>query len=255
MFKKILLSAIICICLILSPSVVRSEIVSRPMVYQINNQAFEGYVAQNRGFGNDQPVVILIHDWNGIDRYEKMRANMLSTQGYTVLAIDLYGQGIRPQDTNQSRIESGKLYGDRSAMRQRIMAGIEQAKKLDGVNPEKIFAIGYCFGGASVLELARTGIELNGIVSFHGSLNLPEGQSYDNLATPLLILHGSADPVSPMSEVTAMVEALNETQVDFDLEIYGGVLHSFTNWNSDDYDPKADLQSWSSMLEFFSDNL
>lgn len=241
-------AAIACGSLMALPAA--ADVVANPYTYTIDGQPFEGYFAQNEGFGEDQPVVVLIHDWDGIDRYEKMRANMLSTQGYTVLAIDLYGQGVRPQTVEEARTESGKLYGDRQLMRQRLFAGLAEAQKLAGVNPDNIAVMGYCFGGSAVLELARAGANLDGFISFHGGLALPEGQNYNDVQGKILLLHGSADPVSGMGEVTALVEDLNEAGVDFDLELYGGALHSFTKWSSEDYDPEADLKSWAELVEF-----
>ncbi|BFM40943.1 dienelactone hydrolase family protein [Synechocystis sp. LKSZ1] len=233
----------------------QAEMLAKPWVYQIDNQPFEGYVGQNTGFGKNQPIVILIHDWNGLDQYEKMRTNMLSTQGYTVFAIDLYGQGVRPKNTEESKIESGKLYGNLPLMRQRLLAAIAEAKKLPGVDPNRIAAIGYCFGGSAVLELARSGADLDGLVSFHGGLAIPPGQDYKALSSPLLILHGAADPVAPMTQVTELAEALNAVKANFDMDIYGGVRHSFSVWTSDDYDPHADLQSWSALLAFLERHL
>lgn len=235
---------------LLAAQAARADVIARPLVYEIEDQSFEGYLARNEGFGDEQPIVLLIHDWDGLDRYEKMRANMLSTQGYTVLAIDLYGQDLRPSNPEESRAASGKLYDDRNLMRQRLFAGLEAAKKLEGVDPEKVAVMGYCFGGAAVLEFARAGADLDGFVSFHGGLALPEGQDYSNVQGPLLVLHGSEDPVSSMADVAALATDLNEAGVDYDMEIYGGGLHSFTKWSSDDYDPDADLKSWSELLEF-----
>ncbi|MEB3226433.1 MAG: dienelactone hydrolase family protein [Synechococcus sp.] len=228
----------------------QAQVTANPFVYEIENQPFEGYIARNEGFGNNQPIVLLIHDWDGLNTYEKMRANMLSTQGYTVVALDLYGQGVRPKNVAESQAESGKLYGDRQLMRERLLAGLEVAKQLDGVDPEKVAIMGYCFGGAAVLELARAGAELDGFISFHGGLALPEGQDYSQTQGPMLILHGSADPVSPIAEVAALATDLNKAGVTYDMEIYGGGLHSFTKWDSDDYDPQADLKSWAELLEF-----
>ncbi|MGB2927119.1 MAG: dienelactone hydrolase family protein [Limnothrix sp.] len=228
----------------------QAEIIARPVVYEIGEQSFEGYLARNEGFGDDQPIVLLVHDWDGLDRYEKMRANMLSTQGYTVFAVDLYGQGDRPTNVEEARAASGKLYGDRNLMRERLFAGLAAAQNLEGVDPEKVAVMGYCFGGAAVLEFARTGIDLDGFISFHGSLALPEGQDYSETQGELLILHGSADPVSPMSEVAALAADLNSAEIPYNMEIYGGGLHSFTKWSSDDYDPDADLQSWAELLDF-----
>jgi dienelactone hydrolase len=252
--KKMLFGYVVTMAILFSPSA-HAEIIARPLIYEIDNQPFEGYLAQNSGFGDNQPIVILIHDWDGLDNYEKMRANMLSTQGYTVLAIDLYGQGVRPKNPEESRAQSSKLYQNRELMRQRILGAIEEAKKIPKVDPNKIAAIGYCFGGTSVLELASSGADVDGIVSFHGGLALSEGQNYNQVKAPILILHGSADPVSPMEDVLKLAQAMNASGVDYDMEIYGGARHAFTPWNSDDYDPDADLKSWASMLAFLEKHL
>jgi dienelactone hydrolase len=210
-------------------------------------------MAQNTGFGDNQPLVILIHDWDGINAYEKMRTNMLSTQGYTVMAIDLYGKEVRPQTVEESQAASSKLYNDRELMRSRMLAGLKVAQNLEGVDPDKVVVMGYCFGGGAALELARSGIDLDGFVSFHGSLGLPKGQSYEQTKGKMLILHGSADPVAPMEQVAALATDLTAAKIPFDLELYGGALHSFTRWASDDYDPQADLKSWDELLEFLQD--
>lgn len=249
MLRKILLLAgLVGLIGIKNPAT--ADVVAYPLVYDIDDQPFEGYVARNEGFGDDQPVVLLVHDWDGLNRYEKMRANMLSTQGYTVLALDLYGQGVRPENVAESQAESGKLYGDRQLMRERLQAGLEVAKQLEGVDPEKVAIMGYCFGGSAVLEMARSGADLDGFISFHGGLALPEGQDYSETTGSVLVLHGSADPVSPIAEVAALATDLNEAGVTYDMEIYGGGLHSFTKWDSSDYDPQADLKSWDELLEF-----
>jgi dienelactone hydrolase len=130
-----------------------------------------------------------------------------------------------------------------------------EAKKLPGVDPQRIAAIGYCFGGAAVLELARSGADLKGLVSFHGGLAIPPGQDYQAIRSPLLLLHGTADPVAPMTQVTELAEALNAVKADFNLDLYGGVRHSFSVWTSKDYDPHADLQSWAAMLAFLERHL
>jgi dienelactone hydrolase len=249
MLKKVL-SGLVISAIALCGAPAHADIIAKPLVYEIGDESFEGYLARNEGFGEDQPIVLLIHDWDGLDSYEKMRANMLSTQGYTVLAIDLYGQGVRPSNVAESQAESGKLYGDRQLMRDRMFAALEVAKNLEGVDPERVAVMGYCFGGAAVLEFARTGVDLDGFISFHGGLAIPEGQDFSKTQGELLFLHGSADPVSPMTDVTAIATALNEAGVSYDMEIYGGGLHSFTKWSSSDYDPDADLQSWAELLEF-----
>ena len=227
-----------------------AQLSTQTMDYEIAGEPFEGYVARNEGFGDEQPIVMLIHDWNGLGTYEQKRAEMLATQGYTVFAADLYGKELRPKNVEESRAASGALYGDRDLMKQRLFASLEVAKELEGVDPEKVAAMGYCFGGSAVLELARAGADLDGFVSFHGGLALPEGQDYSKTIGEVLVLHGTADPVSGMDEVTALAKDLTEAEVPYSMELYGNVLHSFTPWGSKDYDAKADIQSWDELLTF-----
>ena len=232
----------------------QADIVTESVVYEIDGQPFEGYFARNTGFGDDQPIVMVVHDWNGLGDYEKRRAQMLAERGYAAFAVDLYGQGVRPTNTEESQEESGKLYSDRATMRQRLLAGLMEAQSMTGVDPERVVAMGYCFGGAAVLEMARAGADLDGFVSFHGSLGTPEGQDYSSTTAPILILHGGNDPVAPMSEVATLADELNLADVPYDMEIYGGVLHSFTVWGADGgssrYNPQADIQSWNALLDF-----
>lgn len=233
---------------------VRANIMAEPVVYEIDGQPFEGYFAMNEGFGDDQPIVMLIHDWNGIGDYEQRRVEMLAERGYAAFAADLYGQGNRPSTVEESQAESSKLYSDRDTMRQRLMAGLMEAQSMAGVDPDRVVAMGYCFGGAAVLEMARAGADIDGFVSFHGGLATPEGQDYSETQAPILILHGGNDPVAPMSEVAALADELNTAEVPYDMEIYGGALHSFTVWGADSdssrYDPHADIQSWEALLGF-----
>lgn len=255
MLKKLLFAAGLVFSVSIAP-IAKADIVAESVLYDIEDQAYEGYFVQNEGFGENQPIIVLIHDWDGLGEYERRRANMLATQGFTVFAIDLYGRGVRPETTEESRRQSSQLYEDRERMRSRLFAGLEQAKRLPGVNPENIAAIGYCFGGASVLEMARAGADLDAFVVFHGSLDTPEGQDYSDVEGPILLLHGSNDPVAPMEQVAALATQMNEAGVSYRMEIYGGAKHAFTVWNnSDQYDPQADIQSWAEMSQFLEDKL
>lgn len=255
MLKKIVLLGLAVACIIgLTAVAGKADIIAEPVVYEIEGQPYEGYFALNEGFGEEQPIVLLIHDWNGIDAYERRRTQMLAEQGYAAFAVDLYGQGVRPATPEASRAESSKLYGDRPTMRQRLLAGLAQAQSLPGVDPDRVVAIGYCFGGAAVLELARAGADLDGFVSFHGGLETPEGQDYSQTKGPILILHGGEDPAVPMAQVAALAADLNAAGIDYTMEIYGGARHSFTVWDADRdssrYDARADIQSWETLLQF-----
>ncbi|WP_347404970.1 dienelactone hydrolase family protein [Nodosilinea sp. LEGE 06152] len=239
----------------LAPAV-KADIVAEPVVYSINGQPFEGYFAINEGFGDSQPVVLLVHDWDGLGDYEKRRAQMLAEQGYATFAVDLYGQGVRPTNPDESRAQSGMLYADRSTMRSRLMAGLAQAQAQPGVDGSQVVAIGYCFGGAAVLEMARAGMDVDGFVSFHGSFDTPEGQDYSQTPGRILVLHGSDDSAAPMADVVQLAAELDAAEADFDMEIYGGVDHAFTVWSdANRYDAMADRRSWRALMTFLSEVL
>ncbi|MGQ9368422.1 dienelactone hydrolase family protein [Azospirillum sp. ST 5-10] len=233
-----------------------AQIATESVVYQVDGQAYEGYFARNAGYPGAQPLVILIHDWDGLGDYEKRRAEMLAELGYAAFAVDLYGQGVRPTTTEDKKARSGALYQDRAAMRRRMEAGLEAARGRAGVDGQRVAAMGYCFGGAAVLELARSGAELDGFVTFHAGLKTPADQTYGAVKGPLLILHGTNDPAAPMSEVAELAKALNEAKADYRMELYGGAKHAFTVWGVPDsealgYDPQADRQSWREAVGFF----
>jgi dienelactone hydrolase len=234
----------------------RADIIDQTVVYTVAGEPYEGYFVRNEGFGDRQPVVMLIHDWDGLGDYEQRRAQMLAERGYAAFAVDLYGQGIRPTTTDEAQAESGKLYQDRAALRERLFASLAQAQTLAGVDPDQVVAIGYCFGGAAALEFARAGADIDGFVSFHGGLGTPAGQDYGQASGPILVLHGADDPVAPMAEVAALADELTAAEVEFDMEIYGGARHSFTVWPADGdssrYDAQADIKSWDALLDFLS---
>ncbi|MGD1906353.1 MAG: dienelactone hydrolase family protein [Leptolyngbyaceae cyanobacterium] len=260
MFKKIGLAIAIALCLVgLAATRTQAEIVDEAVVYTVAGQPYEGYFVRNEGFGDEQPIALLVHDWNGLGDYEKRRAQMLAEQGYAAFAVDLYGQGVRPTNVEESRAESGKLYQDRDALRERLFASLATAQTLIGVDPERVAILGYCFGGAAVLEFARAGADLDGFVSFHGGLGTPEGQDYSEATGPILILHGADDPVAPMTQVAELADTLTAAGVEFDMEIYGGARHSFTVWSADRdssrYDAQADVKSWRALLQFLDERL
>ena len=232
-----------------------AQIETGSVAYEVDGKPYEGYFARNAGYQENQPLVIIIHDWDGLGDYEQRRANMLAELGFAAFAVDLYGQGVRPETTEESRARSGELYADREAMRARMLAGLETARAQEGVAGDAAGVIGYCFGGAAVLELARAGADLDAFVAFHAGLGAPEGATWNAVAGDLLMLHGSADPVAPMDQVAATAASLNEAGIDYRMEIYGGARHSFTVWGSRDYDPQADLQSWNEMLTFLDERL
>ena len=230
-------------------------IVGEAVTYEVDGKPYEGYFARNTDIAGKQPVVLLIHDWDGPDAYEQRRAQMLAEHGFAAFAVDLYGKGVRPQTIDDKRAQSGALGNDRPAMRARMAKALEVARGLPGVDAGRVVAIGYCFGGGAVLELARAGTELKGFVTLHGALATPEGQDYKAVKAPILSLHGSNDPSVPMNVVADFAKALNQDGVEHRLEIYGGALHAFTVWGGSQYQAAADLASWKSLVAFLGERL
>jgi len=218
--------------------------------YQVGDKTFSAHV--EKAAAAPKGTIYIVHDWNGLDDYEKTRAAMLAEQGYNAVAIDLFGVDAKLEGRDDYRRETGALYKDRGEFRARLAAAINAGKSLgDG---GKSFIIGYCFGGAAVLETARAGMSLDGYVSFHGGLGTPDGQDYSATKAPVLLLHGSADPVSGMEDLASLLNQLKEVGVPHDAEVFGGARHSFTVAGSRDYDADADARSWDALMRFLARN-
>ncbi len=249
-----LTSALAALLMIAGPA--RADIVGESVTYEVNGETYEGYYARNTALGENQPTVMIIHDWDGLGDYERRRAQMLAEQGYAAFAADLYGEGVRPDTLEGKKRESGALYQDRAAMRARMQGALDQLGELDGASADSVVAIGYCFGGSAVLELARSGADLDGFVPFHGGLGTPQGQDYADVQGPLLILHGTQDSVSGLDDVADLTQRLDEAGADYRVELYGGARHAFTVWTSSErYHPQADLRSWAALQEFLTRRL
>jgi dienelactone hydrolase len=223
------------------------------MTYDVGGMAFEGYVATPEG--ESRGTVLIVHDWDGMTEYEEGRADMLAEAGYTAFAIDVYGAETDPQGFEEYRALSGALYGDRETFRERLMGSIMAAADIPGATDNMVM-IGYCFGGAAVLEAARAGADLDGFVSFHGGLPTPEGQDWSMaVGAPKMFFHGSADPVSGIGDLAQVMAELNEAGIPHEAKIYGGARHSFTVEGSNDYLADADADSWAGLLEFLDETL
>ena len=231
-----------------------AEIVGEPVTYEVGGETFEGYLARNTDLAETRGLVLIVHDWDGLTEYEERRAEMLAARGYTAFALDVYGADVEPTTIEENRALSGALYADRETFRARLLGSLAAARALDGV-PQAAVVMGYCFGGAAALEMARAGADVAGVVSFHGGLGTPEGQDYAAAAAPVLVLHGSADPVSGMTDLAALLDELQAAGVPHDAEVYGGARHSFTVWGSDDYDVEADGKAWEALTGFLDNRL
>lgn len=217
-------------------------------IYNVNGSDYEGYWAK---VSDTAPLVLLVHDWDGLTDYEKKRAAMLNELGYNVFAADLFGKGIRPTEVKDKKQHTGELYKDREKLRALMKGSLDYAASLGG-NSDNTVVMGYCFGGAAVLESARAGMNAKGFVTFHGGLGTPEGQSYSMTKAPILVLHGTADTAIPMSQFAALAEELEQSNVTHEMITYSGAPHAFTVFGSPRYRQDADTKSWSSFTNFLA---
>ena len=241
-------------CAAVVPAMAVAEVETRDVTYTAGDRTFEGYVAHDPA-RDSLGTVLIVHDWDGLTDYEEMRARMLAEAGYTAFAIDVYGADTDPQGVADYRALSGALYADRETFRTRLMGGIMAAGDIPGATAEMVM-IGYCFGGAAVLEAARAGADLDGFVSFHGGLPTPEGQDWSIAnGAPIQFFHGSADPVSGIDDLAQVMSELNAADIPHGAEIFGGARHAFTVPGSDDYLAPADAESFAGLLAFLGETL
>jgi len=221
------------------------------VAYTVDGQPYEGYYVSP---APGAPLVLLIHDWDGLTDYEVKRADMLAAEGYAVFAADLFGAGVRPTKVEDKRQHTGELYKDRVKMRALIQGALDTAKS-KGANTGNAVVMGYCFGGAAVLEFARSGADVKGFVTFHGGLKTPEGQDYALAKGKFLILHGASDENITMDQFAALANEFEQHGIAHEMIAYGGAPHAFTVFDGDRYREDADRKSWQRFKEFLSETL
>ncbi len=246
--------------LLLFVKAAQAAIVTKAVDYKDGDTALEGFLAYDDSISGKRPGVLIVHQWKGITDNEKMRARMLAELGYVAFAVDIYGKGIRPQSTQESGQLAGRYKGDRALLRARLKAGLDELLKDPNVDPKRVGAIGYCFGGTAVLELARSGAPVAGVVSFHGGLDNPNPEDAKNIRCAVLVLHGGNDPNVPPAEVDAFLKEMRACPTQWDFVAYGHAVHSFTQKEagndpskSSAYNAHADRESWDAMKRFFND--
>jgi dienelactone hydrolase len=238
----------------------QAEIKTETVEYKHGETVLEGVHVYDDSAQGKRPGVLIVHQWKGLGPYEKERGQMLAKLGYNVFALDIYGQGVRPNNPKDAGALAGKYKADRALLRERVKAGLDALKKDERTDEKKIAAIGYCFGGTTVLELARSGADIAGVVSFHGGLSTPNSSDAKNIKCKVLALHGADDPNVPPTEVAAFEKEMRDARVDWELIAYGNAVHSFTDWNAGNdnskgaaYNEKADKRSWEAMKQFFAE--
>lgn len=243
---------------LIPPATLSAAVVGKAVEYREGETVCEGWHAYDDAVKGPRPSVLIVHQWTGLSDYEKMRAARLAELGYNVFALDIYGKGVRPQPPESGEM-SGKFKENRALFRKRLAAGLAELRKLPQTDSDEIAAIGYCFGGTGVLELARDGADIEGIVSFHGGLGTPTPDDAKKIDCDLLILHGADDPFVPASEVAAFHREMKAAEVDYEFVAYPGAVHSFTQKKAGDdpskgsaYNAEADAKSWEAMKAFFT---
>lgn len=257
---KILLSVFFTpVVMLLTAGDVLAVIITKNIQYKQGNTILEGYLAYDDAIKVKRPGVLVVHDWTGLQSFTKKRTEQLAKLGYVAFAADIYGKGIRPQNQQESGTQATIYRQDRKLLRQRATAGLQVLQNYRLTDPKRIAAIGYCFGGGTVLELARSGANIQGVVSFHGNLDTPNPSDAKNIKSKVLVLHGADDPFVPEEQLKGFENEMRQANVDWQLISYGGAVHSFTNPEAKNdpkgalYNPIAEQRSWQAMRQFFAE--
>jgi dienelactone hydrolase len=236
-----------------------ATIQSKSIEYKQGDTTLEGVLVWDDAVKGARPGVLVVHQWLGLTDYEKHRAEMLAQLGYVAFCADIYGKDVHPKDTTEAGALAGKYKGDRTLLRARVNAGLEELKKSNLVDTSRIAAIGYCFGGTTVIELARSGADIKGVVSFHGGLDSPTPADGKNIKTKVLALAGADDPFQKAEDLTAFESEMRDAKVDWQIVFYGDAVHSFTQPDPGfvnagaKYNERADKRSWAEMKTFFGE--
>jgi len=245
--------------LVLSASV-QAKVVGHAVDYKDGDLSFEGYVAVDETLSALRPGVLVVHDWMGVSAETRRRCDMLAGLGYVAFAADIYGKGVRPSTPEEAGKLAGLYKGDRALFRKRLALALTQLRKDAHVDRSRVAAIGYCFGGTGVIELARSGADVRGVVSFHGGLDSLHPEDAKAIKCRVLVLHGADDPYNPPADVAAFQDEMRKAGVDWQMIYYGGAVHAFTNPGAGSdprrgaaYDARADARSWTAMRDFLQE--
>lgn len=232
----------------------------RLIEYELDGQVFAGFLAWSDS-RVPAPGIMIVHAWGGRDEFADDKARALAAQGYTAFAIDLFGKGIRGSGPEENAKLIAPFMEDRGMLQGRLTGNLDLTRSLAEVDPDCVAAIGYCFGGLCVLDLARTGADLRGVISFHGLFTPPGNTAGTQIRSKVLALHGHDDPMVPVEAVTALEQELTDAGADWQIHVYGGTRHGFTNpaANNPDlgtlYNPDAERRAGLTMHNFFEEIL
>lgn len=245
---------------LLLASVAGAAVRTQTLTYRQGDTTLEGYLAWDDAITGRRPGVLVVHQWMGLSANERMRAEMLAKLGYVALAVDVYGQGVRPTTPQEAGALAGTYKADRALLRARVAAGLDELRRQPMADAKHVAAIGYCFGGTAVIELARSGADVAGVVSFHGGLDSPTPADGARIRARVLALHGADDPFVPADQLAAFEKEMRDGGVDWQLVMYGGAVHAFTQKEAGTdatrgaaYNERADRRSWEAMKSFLTE--
>jgi len=236
-----------------------AKVVTRTIAYDHDGQKLQGYLAYDDAKAGPRPGVLVIHEWWGLNDYTKMRTRQLAEMGYVAFAADMYGDGKTTRDPKEAQAWASAVSSPPGMLAARSKAGLDVMRKEKVTDVERMAAIGFCFGGTTVLQLAYAGVPLKGVVTFHGGLVVPDEQQASKIRSPIVILHGAEDTFVKPETIDGMRKALDAAKVDWFMVSYAQAVHAFTNPDADSfkipgigYNEKAATRSWDEMARFFA---
>jgi dienelactone hydrolase len=240
-----------------------ATIVGKPVQYKADGITMKGYVAYDNATKGKRPGVLIIHEWWGLNDYARKRANMLAKEGYIAMAVDMYGNGKTADHPKDAGAFATAVNKDPAGALARFKAAMATLDKQPQTDRTRIAAMGYCFGGGQVLNMARDGLPLKGVVSFHGSLATDNPAKPDQIKARIRVFTGAEDPMAPPDVVKAFEKEMQDAHADYNLVSYPDAMHAFTNPDADKlgkefklplkYDAAADHDSWTQTLAFFKE--
>lgn len=241
----------------------RAALVGEEIAYHAGDTTMKGYLAYDDSISGPRPAVLVVHEWWGHNAYARKRADMLAEMGYVALAVDMYGEGKQAEHPDDAGKFAGAVRKNMPVAEQRFNAAMELLRQRPEVAPDKMAAIGYCFGGGIVLEMARRGVDLDAVASFHGSLGTGELAQPGKVSARVRVFNGADDPMTSEQQLLAFHQEMSAAEVDYDVINYPGVKHSFTNPQADDfgakfglplaYNAEADKDSWAKLGIFLKE--
>jgi dienelactone hydrolase len=244
----------------MSATPARAALHTETVEYKAGDVACRGYLAYDDAVSERRPGVLVVHEWQGLNDYARSRADQLATMGYVAFAADMYGDGKVAKDNKESAAWANALRGDRPLLRSRVQAALAVLRARPQCDPARVAAIGFCFGGTTVLELARSGADVNGVVSFHGGLSTPMPAGPGAIKAHVLVLSGADDRSVTPDDIAAFKKEMDDGGADWEMVTYGHAVHGFSNPAGGNdpssgyaYNPKAAARSWQAMQDFFGE--